>query len=149
MTYFFDYKIAARLMLICFMTSSCSSEHNQQLTENIQLEFELTYRYVVENMPTDSDYSEKFAQIKSSNSNAFTSIAYTWHSLALDACDETDTSQQTSTQTSYERMLKQSPVNSHLAKKIHASSRPCLAHIYFKNWLNIQNMLLLNFPNIK
>ena len=71
-------------------------------------------------MPTDSDYSEKFAQIKSSNSDAFTSIAYTWHSLALDACDETDTRSQAAAQTSYEKMLKQSPVDSRLTKKIHA-----------------------------
>jgi len=141
-------RIEIWLFFTCLAVSSCSNEHDREMAENINLEFELTYQYVVENMPIKSNYSKNFSIFKKNNKDAFTSIAYTWHSKSLDACELANGNIDESNKTSYERMIQNSTTNSHLSKTILDSERPCLANIYFDNWSNIQNMLSLSYPGI-
>ncbi len=136
------------MILTALSTSTCSNEHSQ-LANNINLEFELTYQYVVNNKPVEINYLNDFSIFKKNNKDAFTTIAYTWHTISMDACELSNSSQRISDKTSYERMLSKSPTNSNLSKKIIDSDRPCLADIYFDNWANIQNMLLLSYPYIR
>jgi hypothetical protein len=142
-------RINSGLLLITLAISSCSNEHNQEISDNINREFELTYLYVVENLPIKDDYSEKFHIFKKHNKDAFTSIAYTWHKISLDSCELNNSNSRKPNKTSYEKMLNNSPSNSNLSKTVMDNDRPCLANIYFDNWSNIQNMLLLSYPKIK
>ena len=48
-------RINSGLLLIALAISSCSNEHNQEISDNINREFELTYLYVVENLPIKDD----------------------------------------------------------------------------------------------
>ncbi|MFK7794476.1 MAG: hypothetical protein AB8B89_03930 [Gammaproteobacteria bacterium] len=129
--------------------SSCSNNHDQQIAENINLEFELTYRYVATNMAIEINYSDSFSSMQKNNKDAFTSIAYTWHKISLEECDLSDNSSYKSNKTGYERITNQSPPDNNLSKKIIKNERPCLAEVYFSNWASIQNMLLLSYPNLK
>ena len=142
-------RINSGLLLLTLVISSCSNEHNQEIADNINIEFELTYLYVANNMPIKADYSDKFSTFKKNNKDAFTSIAYTWHKISLDACELNNSNSHNSNKTSYERMLNNSPSNSNLSKTVMDDDRPCLANIYFDNWSNIQNMLLLSYPEFK
>ncbi len=137
------------LFFVYLAISSCSNDHNQEIAKNIDLEFELTYRYVITNMHTEIDYSDNFSVMKKNNKDAFTSIAYTWHMISLDECELKDSNSSKSNKSGYEQMINQSPINDNLTKPIMDSERPCLAGVYFKNWSNIQNMLLLSFPSLK
>ncbi len=142
-------KLVQWLLFTCLAVSSCSDKHNREIAENINLEFELTYQYVVKNMPVEIDYSKNFSIIKKNNKDAFTSIAYTWHSISLDACKLTNGNSHESNKTSYEKMIQKSTTNNHLTKTVIDSDRLCLATIYFDNWSNIQNMLSLSYPGFK
>ena len=143
-------KILISWLFFAYLTiSSCSNDTNQEIAENINLEFELTYRYVVKNMPIKINYSDSFSILKKDNKDAFTSIAYTWHTISLDECELSDSNSHESNKNGYERMINQSPTNNNLSKTIMDSERPCLADVYFSNWSNIQNMLLLSYPNLK
>jgi|TARA_B110000238_G_C15946175_1_gene361167 hypothetical protein len=142
-------RINRGLLFITLAISSCSNEYNQEIADNINIEFELTYLYVVENLPIKDDYSEKFFIFKKLNKDAFTSIAYTWHKISLDSCELNNSNSRKSNKTSYEKMLNNSPSNSNLSKTVMDTDRPCLANIYFDNWSNIQNMLLLSYPEFK
>jgi hypothetical protein len=137
------------LFFLYLAIASCSNEYNHDVAENINLEFELTYRYVVENMAIKVDYSSNFSNFKKRNMDAFTSIAYTWHTVSLDACELTVGNNRTSNKTSYEQITHKPPTNDNLPRTIDDDDRPCLAKIYFDNWANIQNMLLLSYPDFK
>ncbi len=137
--------VAGGVFLACLTVSSCSDEHNQEVVDNINLEFELTYQYVVENMPIDTNYSKDFSTFKRLNKDAFTSIAYTWHSISMSECELAVSSNRQSSGSSYERLTQKSSTNSHLIKTIVDKERICLARIYFDNWSNIQKMLSLSF----
>jgi hypothetical protein len=142
-------RLNSGFLLFTLAISSCSNEHSQELAENINLEFELTYQYVIENKPVETDYSDKFSIFKKTNIDAFTSIAYTWHKISLDACELNYRNSRESNKTSYEKMINKSSKNNNLAKPIMNNERPCLGDIYFDNWSNIQNMLLLSYPDLK
>ena len=143
-------KILVSSLLFVYLTmSSCSGDHSQEIAENINIEFELTYRYVTVNFITQNDYSDHFTLLKKNNQGAFTSIAYTWHSISLSQCEINESNQRESKKSGYERMTNSSQTNDILSRKIKDSERPCLANIYFDNWSNIQNMLLLSYPELQ
>tara|TARA_R110002096_G_scaffold308856_7_gene503348 strand:- start:1601 stop:2053 length:453 start_codon:yes stop_codon:yes gene_type:complete len=133
------------IFFTCVAMSSCGNEHSREMAENINSEFELTYRYVVKNMSVETDYSDQFKMFRKHNKDAFTSIAYTWHKISLDECEITGESRNTSNKTGYERMINPSSRDSNFLRIITDDDRACLAEKYFDNWLNIQNMLRLNY----
>ena len=134
------------LFFTILIGSSCSSEQNQIIADNINLEFELTYRYVIQNMSAEGRDSNEFSSFKQNNNDAFTSIAYTWHSIATSECGLADSSKQNSKPSSYDRLAQKSPTNNYLAKSITNKDRACLANIYLSHWPDIQRMLSLSFP---
>lgn len=139
--------LKAFLVIAIIAAVTCCDNHSDELIQNIHIEFEETYRYVLENMSVGSDHSDQLALLKHRNNAAFTSIAYTWHSLALKACSLAVGNMQNSSQNSYERILRQTHNDNVLGVEINHTSRACLSKVYFDNWSKIQDMILLNFPN--
>ncbi|MDW3094491.1 MAG: hypothetical protein R8G33_02335 [Gammaproteobacteria bacterium] len=134
-----------KLLCICFTISACSNGHDQSVAKYINSEFEQTYLYVSNNMSVDIDFSNDLSNFRKSNKDAFTSIAYTWHSISIDACGLASSSNKKESNSSYERLIQQSPIDKDLSIKMTDSERICLANIYFDNWSNINNMLKLSF----
>lgn len=139
------------LLCVCLAIgiSTCSNEHDHNFAENINSEFELTYRYVSKNMPIDIDFSDNLSDYRTSNKDAFTSIAYTWHSISVDACGLANNSNRKTNTPSYEQLIKQSPTDNNNYEQLTEGERICLAKIYFDHWSNINDMLLLSFSKNK
>lgn len=138
--------LQAGLFTVCILIGACSNEHNEQITEHVNLEFELTYRYVSKNLPINISYQNDFDTFKSMNRDAFTTIAYTWHSMSMKECELVNT--QSATQKSgYERMINDLDVDNYLLTNISNQDRPCLAQVFFDNWKSINTMLSHSFKN--
>ena len=133
------------LFCICTIISACSNDHDRRIAENINSEFEQTYLYVTKNMHIDIDLSKNLSNFRKSNKDAFTSIAYTWHSISVEACDLAYNRNKKASKSSYERLIQQSHKDNDHFIKVTDSQRKCLAKIYFDNWSNINKMLSLSF----
>lgn len=137
------------LLFLSITLSSCSNENNQNIADNMNNEFELTYRYVMEHMSAVGRDSKEFSSLRQKNKDAFTSIAYTWHSIATNECGLAESSTQQSNPSNYDRLTQKSPSNNYLAKPISNNERKCLANIYFSYWNEIQRMLSLSYPTFQ
>lgn len=138
----------SKLFFICLTISACSNEQDHSLAIYINSEFEQTYLYVSKNMPVDIDFSKNLTDFRTSNKDAFTTIAYTWHSISVDACSLTNHSNKKESMSSYERLIQQSPRADNHIREVTDSERICLAEIYYDNWSNINKMLTLSFSKI-
>ena len=120
---------------------SCSNQTDSQVSQVFKQEFEKTYHYVIKHKNVDSDYSQKLKLLNNHNKDALTSIAYRWHTYALQECQIEAKTQPFRRASSYEKILNQKTAKTSHSKKIYDQIRPCLAEIYFNSWSEIQSMI--------
>jgi len=139
---------ALYVLTICKLNASCSNDDKQSMQDYLQNEFISTYTYVTTNHPVENNMSSWFTHMNEVNSSAFNSIAFRWHNLAIDICEIYESNRTPSRKNSYEKLLEKN-IDDKQFIKITTQDRSCLANVYLSHWTQINNMLLLSFPNIK
>lgn len=141
--------ITTMFALVGLCMSACSNEGQHQMQIHLQNEFIETYTYVTQHYSVKNNLAVNFFNMKSINSDAFSSIAYRWHNLAIDECQISASKSSHSQRSSYEKMLSNKDNKQQIIEINNEEDRSCLAKIYRSNWEQINNMLIFNFPNIK
>ena len=129
--------------------ASCSNDNQQQLQNILREEFIKTYIYVTQNYSVSKNMSNSFDYMANVNSEAFNTIAYQWHRLASNICRTSETQINLSQQSGYEKLLAGKSEQQQTINKISDEDRKCLADVYKSHWMEINNMLIFNYPNSK
>jgi|GEM_PF-3050734 len=142
-------KPGIKLLFVCGFVAACTNDNQQQAQNKLQEEFIKTYTHVTEHHAVTKNFSSQFEYMKKINSDAFSSIAYRWHVFATQECELSNNTRSQSQLSGYEKMLTEKTTDEQTIEITRDEDRKCLANIYLSHWIQINKMLVLNYPNSK
>ena len=124
---------------------SCSSDHESGNDHKFETEFEKNYRAIAQQKTTNQQRLNELTALKKSNFDAYRSIAFTWHSAAMEACQQTVRREQFATpKSSYQQLLESDRQSTLNTISIDSETRECIQKFFTRNWENINTMIRLN-----
>ena len=130
--------------IVSLLVLSCSNDHESGNGHSFETEFEKNYLAVAQ-LKIDHQQQTELTALKKSNFDAFRSIAFTWHSAAMDFCQQTARQEQFATpKSSYQQLLEADQQSTLNTIPIDSDTRKCIQVFFTRNWEKINAMIRLN-----
>lgn len=145
MTYFRILFIPTLICLLCVLVLSCSSDHESETRSIFETEFIKNYRAITKHKDIKTNYLSELTTLKTKNSDAYRTIAFTWQNAANDTCTpKTPSNKITAPQSGYQLLLDTKHPQQTMPLNISEETRSCWQEFYLENWPSINSMIELN-----
>lgn len=130
---------------VSLLILSCSNDHESGNDRLFATEFEKNYRAVAQQKTTSQQHMTELTALKKSNFDAYRSIAFTWHSAAMESCQKrTAQAPVTTPKSSYQQLLESNKLSTLNTIPIDGKTRECIQIFFMRNWDNLNAMIKLN-----
>lgn len=133
------------ICLLCVPVLSCSTDHESETESIFETEFIKNYRAITKHKDIKTNYLGELTTLKTKNSDAYRTIAFTWQNAANDICTPVSPSSKIAApQSRYQQLLNTKHPQQTMPPNISEETRRCWQEFYLENWAGINAMIKLN-----
>lgn len=144
-TYFSIWFAPILICLLCIPILSCSTDHESETESIFETEFIKNYRAITKRKGIKTNYLSELTTLKTKNSDAYRTIAFTWQHAANDTCaPKTSSNKITTPQSGYQLLLNTKHPQQTMPLNISEETRSCWQEFYLQNFAGINSMIELN-----
>ena len=130
------------LGIVGLLVLSCSNDHESGNDHLFETEFEKNYRAIAQQKSTNQQRLTELTALKNSNFDAYRSIAFTWHSAAMESCQQAVRGEQfAAPKSSYQQLLESGRQATRDTTSIDIETRECIQTFFTHNWEKINAMI--------